>query len=362
MSSGQQVEKPCVATPVTLDASTLTGDIFDSSVDTDDRGDITMEENDTIQLLGPINLGGTICQLGSSAMLRLGVKVQEQPVVCVVDSAAEVTIISDKFFQSLERKPPTKRKTTMHAAGRGMRMDAFVAGTFDLKVGSTTYRTDIYVAPIDDNMLLGLDFIFKSKTILDCAKQVLLINGEPVPLMYGSAELVPKVAKVTLQETIDINIPPNSVVRVSCEKPSDWNCYVIEQTTESNLLMPRGYYDSGTNPVVSLLNMTDRVVKLNKGECIGEAIEAEHLDDSGDSPCISEITTESDPTNQKLPQHLHQLYEKSSKHLLEDQNQQLYSLLLEFSDVFAKDEFDLGSFSEIEHEIETTNETSSKMF
>lgn len=86
-------------------------------------------------------------------------------------------------------------------------------------------------------------------------------------------------AKVTLQETIDI--PPNSVVRVSCEKPNDWNCYVIEQTKESNLLMPRGYYDSGTDPIVSLLNMTDRVVKLNKGECIGEATEAEHLDDAG---------------------------------------------------------------------------------
>ena len=232
------VEKPCVATPVTLDASTLTDHIFDSSVDTDDLGDITMKENDAIQLHEPIHLGGTICQLGPSAMLRLSVKVQEQPVVCVVDSAAEVTIISDTFFQFLERKPPTKRKTTMHAAGRGMRMDAFVAGPFDLKVGSTTYRTDIYVAPIDDDMLLVLDFIFKSKAILDCAKQVLLINGEPVPLMYGSAELVPKVAKVTLQETIDI--PPNSVVRVSCEKPKDWNCYVVEQTKESNILMPRG--------------------------------------------------------------------------------------------------------------------------
>jgi hypothetical protein len=87
-------------------------------------------------------------------MLRLSVKVQEQPVVCVVDSAAEVTIISDNFFQSSERKPPTKRKTKMHAAGRGMRMDAFVAGSFDLKVGSTTYRTDIYVAPLVMSLLL----------------------------------------------------------------------------------------------------------------------------------------------------------------------------------------------------------------
>jgi hypothetical protein len=64
--------------------------------------------------------------------------------------------------------------------------------------------------------------------------------------------------------------------------------------------------------------MTERVVKLNKGECIGEATEAEHLDDSEDSQCISKIKTESDPSIQKLPQHLQQLYEKSSKHLLED--------------------------------------------
>ena len=51
------VEKPGVATPVTLDAYTLTDHIFDSSVDTDDLGDITMEENDAIQLHEPIHLG-----------------------------------------------------------------------------------------------------------------------------------------------------------------------------------------------------------------------------------------------------------------------------------------------------------------
>ena len=96
------VEKSGVATPATLDASTLTDNIIDSSIDTNDLGDTTMEENDAIQLQlhEPINLGGTICRLGSSAMLRLNVKLQEQPVVCVVDSAAEVTIISDKYFQS----------------------------------------------------------------------------------------------------------------------------------------------------------------------------------------------------------------------------------------------------------------------
>lgn len=156
-----------------------------------------------------------------------------------------------------------------------------------------------------------------------------------------------KLSKVALQKNIEI--PPNSIVRISCEKPNNWNNYIIEQTTESNLCMPRGYYDSGNNPVIGLLNMTDSVIKRNKAECMSEATDADNLDNSGESPCISKIVTESDTTNQKLPQQLQTMYEKTSKHLLEDQNQKLHSLLLEFSDVFAKDEFDLGSFSEIEH-------------
>ena len=76
--------------------------------------------------------------------------------------------------------------------------------------------------------------------------------------------------------------------------------------------------------------MTERVVKLNKGECIGEATEAEHLGDSEDSQCISKFKPESDPSNQKLPQHLQQLYEKSSKHLLEDQNQPVIGVFRRF--------------------------------
>jgi len=44
------VEKPGVATPIPLDTSTLKDKMFDFSVDTDDLGHITMEENHAIQL------------------------------------------------------------------------------------------------------------------------------------------------------------------------------------------------------------------------------------------------------------------------------------------------------------------------
>jgi hypothetical protein len=41
----------------------------------------------------------------------------------VIDSAAEVTILSDKIYNSLQDRPQILRKTVMCASGRGMQMD-----------------------------------------------------------------------------------------------------------------------------------------------------------------------------------------------------------------------------------------------
>ena len=47
------------------------------------------------------------------------------------------------------------------------------------------------------------------------------------------------------------------------------------------------------------------------------------------------------------------LYEQSSAFLTEDEQGQLRELLISFSDVFARDEFDLGNFTAITHPIDT---------
>ena len=101
----------------------------------------------------------TIMQSGTSSLLRLSLELGETPIVAAVDTAAEVTIISDKVYEALETKPPTVRETIMHAAGRGMKMKTFVVGPVQLKLGSKFYETEVYVAPIQDEMLLGLNFM-----------------------------------------------------------------------------------------------------------------------------------------------------------------------------------------------------------
>ena len=55
----------------------------------------------------------------------------------------------------------------------------------------------------------------------------------------------------------------------------------------------------------------------------------------------------------EVPPHLTTHYEQSSALLSEEERGQLKHLLISFSDVFARDEFDLGNFTAITHHIDT---------
>ncbi|VDI64187.1 Hypothetical predicted protein [Mytilus galloprovincialis] len=65
----------------------------------------------------------------------LSLELGDTPLVAAVDTAAEVTIISDKVFESLKKKPPMLRETVMHAAGRGMKMKTLVGLNFMVRYG-----------------------------------------------------------------------------------------------------------------------------------------------------------------------------------------------------------------------------------
>jgi hypothetical protein len=89
-------------------------------------------------------------------------------------------------------------------------MKTFIIGPVDIGIGSRIYPSDVYVAPIDDDMLLGLDFLYKYNVVLNCSKTIFVINGETLPMDYGKPKKVHKVSKVTvLGKTV---IPPNAAI------------------------------------------------------------------------------------------------------------------------------------------------------
>ena len=73
----------------------------------------------------------------------------------------------------------------MHAAGRGMVMKTLVVGPVYLEIGSKSYATEVYVAPIKDDMLLGLNFMVEYGVVVNLRDCTFIIGGDELNLSSG---------------------------------------------------------------------------------------------------------------------------------------------------------------------------------
>ena len=126
------------------------------------------------------------------------------------------------------------------------------------------------------------------------------------------------------------------------------------------MLIPKILRAAGTDPVLCVLNPTDRYRLLKKGSQIAKAYPVVEImaDGTQGADEISTAQVQVEPNVNfshvsDMPERLQKLYGESKEHLSEDQCNKLAQLLIEFQDVFAKSEFDLGTFHDIQHGIDT---------
>ena len=60
----------------------------------------------------------TVRQLRSGSLFRVPILVQGVQTSAVIDTAAEVTIISDKLYETFQNKPKMMKEVVMNTAGR----------------------------------------------------------------------------------------------------------------------------------------------------------------------------------------------------------------------------------------------------
>ena len=118
-----------------------------------------------------------VCMLRSASTFTIPVRVSEHKINAVVDSGAQVTIISDRVFSQLRRPPPKLRDVKLDTAGTKLSMMGFVAGPIKLKIGETYYSGPIYVAPIEQDMLFGFDLLTRGSAILNMGKGTLMYDA-----------------------------------------------------------------------------------------------------------------------------------------------------------------------------------------
>ena len=105
-----------------------------------------------------------VCRLDFHSTCTVTCEVQSIPVTAIVDSAARVTVMSDSL------SPTIKGYAILHAAGRDMRINGHTMGPVCVQLGISAFEEDIYLAPIEDDMLLRLDITHKRKIYINTSE------------------------------------------------------------------------------------------------------------------------------------------------------------------------------------------------
>ena len=119
-------------------------------------------------------------------MFRVPVEVQGMQLQAVVDTAAQVTLVSEEFYKSLDPAPPIRKEVVMNTAGKGMQMNGYIAGPFQVVLGTHLFTVEIYVAPIEEDMLLGLNFLEANGVSLYLKEKELQIAGDVISMSLGT--------------------------------------------------------------------------------------------------------------------------------------------------------------------------------
>ncbi|KAK3084013.1 hypothetical protein FSP39_006719 [Pinctada imbricata] len=235
-------------------------------------------------------------------------------------------------------------------------MKGYLLEPIKLEISGNVYKESIYVAPLEDAMLIGLDFMSKYQTTLDMNEGYLCIRGKRVPFIDKGNNSVLAVNKTHIRIPKKTHIPPRSVLRISCitDKKLENGLYLTKPEVNT-VLAPRICFEGASTPVMSFVNNSNNKVTLFKNQKVGYAYEVDEIPPVADltgSLHISQVTKEQGKQG-TVPEHLTDLYQRSCSELDENQQVTLENLLNSYADVFSAHEYDIGNFTAIEHGIDT---------
>jgi hypothetical protein len=303
--------------------------------------------------------------------IMVPVTINGKNISAVVDTAAQVTVMSKSLCHALGLLKPNSPTTCVRTAETGSAMQCIIVPNISITLGDKQHVHDIVVGDFNDNLILGLDFLIKYQYVIDIPRCVLIEGNNTVECwtQKNSSEGSYFVSQVrtlyghTVQPYTRILVP----VKVSAPPGT---LLVTNPVCTSNLLLPSVIIDSGDAvTVIEVVNDSPDAQHLDNGCILTEATEAEVLTADGyaQAPVVSDVRTISSvdkvTNNQvetniadRLPQHLSDLFADSNSRLNDKQGQQLNSLLCEYADVFSTHKNDLGKFSAIQHKIDTRDE------
>ena len=133
--------------------------------------------------------------------LVIDMTINNHYVEAVVDSVAQFSVLSRRFYDSRSCRPTSVESIRLKGASAsgvmvGCRVDDV---EMDLGDGHGNYSMTMNVANITDNCILGLDYLKARKAVIDLSQGVLMVNVTIVRIFLSiSTQKVPQLGLIKL--------------------------------------------------------------------------------------------------------------------------------------------------------------------
>ena len=259
-------------------------------------------------------------------------------VICpmVVDTGANVTVVRPDVLSkmTLSRLQGT---TSVLKTATGETANVLGKLWLGIKIGGTEVSHETLVAEISDKFILGLDFLMAHGCTVDAGGGRLRIGVEEVPLHKPSARQLARCYRLTAVENTLIS--PYSETLVAARIMDDplgepWGTVGPSLTAKlpPDVMVGKTLVDAQQDCVsVRVVNLSGQPRKICQGtevascEPVESVIHQQH-----------DSTPDSQSVGDDLPEHLKDVYTRSTEGLNAGQKRQLHELLLKFQDIFSK--------------------------
>ena len=297
-------------------------------------------ENPKPEIEEEINIG--ICSPQEQHGILIPGKVNDSYVTFLVDTGAAVSIVNSKFISSADIDSSVSRKIV---SASGNEIEIIGCAKAKMLVAGESDICQVYVAKnFPYQCLVGVDILKSLGVLVDFETDTVIWKNVPIQMLKETdIRIKQKVLSVCLIKTQEIPARSEAIITGKIKSAPIGMTGIIEPkpdfNSRYNIMAARTLtsVNADNHVTVRLLNPTSSPVKLYKNSVVGTLEEIDSVIEQNDQNEIKNA----DVSNLKTGK------------LTGTEHSQLMDLINEFSDVFAKDDKELGQTNLVEHTINT---------
>ena len=290
--------------------------------------------------------------ISPKSCMFVNITVGDQTCRCLIDTGSSVSILVKSIFNKIggDESQLQKVEQTLTTTD-GTPMAVLGSNLYQIEISGYMTQLSLVIADISGvNGILGMDFLSEPGITLNIGQNKMHINGNTINLLRDGNY---QCARVKLGQKV--SIPPCSEIEVKAiveGKVGHCDHSIVEPVkllNKKGLLVARTVIDCNqSETIMSVLNLSDTQVKLQKNTLIGTIQPVESIQELS-------IQTGSEAVSQNVPfpEYLRPLIDNVSSKLISEQKQKLMQVLIGYQDVFVGPDGKLGRTDLVKHKIDT---------